>query len=99
MAWLVDNVRRCKDLWVLGAMVLFILAVTAATAAIAVGIPLLVLSEILGWEDRLFETWMAITAAVWLPAACGYAADKGFRTLPRLPLNKGVQPPSHVPGR
>jgi len=45
----------------------------AAAIGIVVAVPLTVLAEVLGWEDGVAETWVAISALVWLPVAVGNA--------------------------
>lgn len=80
--------RRLKSAWVLGLAVLFLLSVAAAASGILVAVPLIVLSELFEWRDGLMETWLALSASIWLPLAAGSMADNGFRSLLRRPLGQ-----------
>ena len=71
MSKLLTTASRVKGMWVHGVTVLFLLAVSAAAVGLLVAIPLGVLAEVLGWDDGFAESWLAISALVWLPVAVG----------------------------
>lgn len=86
MTQIADTAKRLKSYWVLGFLVLLGVIGSAVLAGLIAMLILSPLQYFLGWDDRALETWLGITAVIWLPIAVGHGANRGLRTLPRIPL-------------
>lgn len=85
---LADRLRRLYDLWQLGAAMCLVLVIAGLAALVVVAIPVALVGWLVEQATGLtgsVETWLVLSALLWLPVVVGIVA-RDFR--PKFPPDR-----------